>query len=219
MSSNSSPIRVVVLISGGGSNLQALIDGQQQNRLAIRLVAVISNKASAYGLERARQAGIATEVLSHKAYADRASYDQALMALIDSHQPDLLVLAGFMRILTPDFTRHYLGRNLNIHPSLLPKYPGLHTHRRALSAGDQEHGASVHFVTDELDGGPVILQARVPILVGDSEDDLAARVLVQEHQIYPQVVQWFAEGRLQLHAGRACLDGQPIPASGINWPI
>ena len=208
------PTRVVVLISGSGSNLQALIDGQSDGSLPIEIVAVISNKANAYGLERAKQAGITTEVLSHKHFEERASYDQALMRLIDGHNPQLLVLAGFMRILTPQFTQHYLGRTLNIHPSLLPKYPGLHTHRRALEAGDTRHGASIHFVTAELDGGPVILQAQVPILPNDTEDTLAARVLQQEHKIYPQAVRWFAEGRVVLKDGKAVLDGKELGPQG-----
>ena len=209
--------RVVVLISGSGSNLQALIDGQQSGQLNIEIAAVISNKASAYGLTRAQEAGITTETLSHRDFADRESYDQALMQLIDSYQPDLLVLAGFMRILTAGFTEHYLGRTLNIHPSLLPKYPGLHTHQRALDAGDSEHGVSVHFVTAQLDGGPVIAQARVPIEAGDDADALAARVLKQEHRLYPAVVQWFAQGRLTLAEDCALLDGAAIPPQGADW--
>ncbi|WP_317931582.1 phosphoribosylglycinamide formyltransferase [Halioxenophilus sp. WMMB6] len=213
---NRAPLRVVVLISGSGSNLQALIDGQQQGLLDIDIVAVLSNKADAYGLIRAETAGIATRVLNHRDFADRDSYDQALITCIDEFEPQLLVLAGFMRILTPTFTQHYLGRTLNIHPSLLPKYPGLHTHQRALEAGDSEHGASVHFVTAELDGGPVILQARVPVESGDTEDSLAARVLTQEHIIYAQVVQWFAEGRLRLNGDRAELDGAPLSTTGAS---
>lgn len=216
MSSVNSATRVVVLISGSGSNLQALIDGQNDGSLNIEIGAVISNKASAYGLERAKQAGIATEVLSHKGYAERAQYDAALMACIDQYQPQLLVLAGFMRILTPEFTHHYLGRTLNIHPSLLPKYPGLHTHQRAIDAGDAEHGASIHFVTAELDGGPVIVQGRVPVEADDTADTLAQRVLTVEHKLYPQAVQWFAEGRLQLRDGKAWLDGAALPAEGAH---
>ena len=163
--------RIVVLISGSGSNLQAFIDtlhGRQAN-----IVAVISNRDDAFGLQRAAKAGISTAVLSHRSFADRTSYDQALAALIDSHAPDLVILAGFMRILTAEFAHHYQGRLLNIHPSLLPKYPGLHTHQRALESGDLEHGATVHFVTEELDGGPAILQSHVPVLADDTPESLA----------------------------------------------
>ncbi|EIC20406.1 phosphoribosylglycinamide formyltransferase [Thiorhodovibrio frisius] len=207
------PLAVVVLISGSGSNLQALIDGQQGGDLPIVIRAVISNVPDVRGLERAEAAGISTAVLNHRLFDDRAAFDTALMALIDSFDPALVVLAGFMRILTPDFVRHYLGRLLNIHPSLLPKYQGLHTHARALAAGDSEHGATVHFVTEELDGGPPILQARVPVLPDDDDDRLAARVLKQEHKIYPEAVRWFASGRLCLDPDkRARLDGKLLTA-------
>lgn len=206
--------RIVVLISGSGSNLQALLNQAEAAQLGGDIVAVISNKAEAYGLERARIAGVPTAVLSHQGYADREGYDAALMQLIDGFRPDLVVLAGFMRILTPAFVRHYQGRMLNIHPSLLPKYQGLHTHRRAIEAGDEEHGCSVHFVTEELDGGPVILQARVPIFEGDDEAAVAARVLVQEHAIYPLVTRWFCDGRLAMRDGLAVLDGKALPAQG-----
>lgn len=210
MPAERAPLSVVALISGSGSNLQALIDAQEQGA-PFRIRAVISNEPDAFGLERARRHGIATKVLNHRDYPDRASFDTALAAVIDDHDPGLVVLAGFMRILTPTFVEHYLGRMFNIHPSLLPKYQGLHTHRRALDAGDTEHGASVHFVTAELDGGPVVLQARVPVLPGDDPDTLAARVLKQEHVIYPTVVRWFAEGRLRLDAdGRPHLDGEVL---------
>lgn len=206
------PLTVVALISGSGSNLQALIDAQTAGAPFV-LCAVISNEPDAFGLERARRHGIPTAVLNHRDYPDRASFDQALAALIDSYAPELVVLAGFMRILTPEFVARYLGRLLNIHPSLLPKYQGLHTHQRALDAGEHEHGASVHFVTAELDGGPVILQARVPVLADDDAATLAARVLQREHVIYPAVVRWFAEGRLQLgDDGCAYLDGVALTA-------
>lgn len=202
--------RVLVLISGSGSNLQALIDADWGIQ-RVRIIGVISNRADAFGVQRAAQAGIPTRVLNHEYHADRASFDRALSAAIDDFQPSLVLLAGFMRILTPEFVAHYPGRLLNIHPSLLPKYRGLHTHRRVLEAGDPVHGASVHFVTAELDGGPVILQARVPVLPDDTADLLAARVLRQEHQIYPEVVRWFAAGRLQLSAtGQVMLDQQPL---------
>ncbi len=206
--------RIVVLISGNGSNLQSLLDQAANRRLNGKVVAVISNKADAYGLERARAAGVATAVLPGKDYAERERFDADLMALIDSHQPDLLVLAGFMRILTPGFVRHYAGRMLNIHPSLLPKYQGLNTHQRAIDAGDAEHGCSVHFVTEELDGGPVVLQARVPVFAEDDAAAVAERVQVQEHAIYPLAVRWFCDGRLAMKDGRAWLDGTPLPPQG-----
>ena len=215
--SESPPLPVVALISGSGSNLQALIDAQLAG-LPIRLAAVISNRADAYGLERARRHSIPAEVLNHRDYPDRDAYDADLQHLIDGYAPGLVVLAGFMRILTPAFVAHYQGRLLNIHPSLLPKFPGLHTHQRALDAGETEHGASVHFVTAELDGGPVILQARVPVLPGDDTGTLAARVLEQEHVIYPRVVDWFAAGRLRLgEDGRPWLDGKPVAGAVRQW--
>ncbi|WP_312763216.1 phosphoribosylglycinamide formyltransferase [Stutzerimonas balearica] len=207
---------VVVLISGSGSNLQALIDSQGPTN-PMRIVAVISNRADAYGLERARAAGIPTRVLSHRDYADREAFDSALVKAVDAYGPDLVVLAGFMRILTAGFVCHYRGRLLNIHPSLLPRHKGLDTHRRALEAGDPEHGCSVHFVTEELDGGPVALQAGVPIAPGESLDALVERVHQQEHLIYPLAVRWFAEGRLRLAEQGAMLDGQLLPASGYRY--
>ncbi|MFN6969312.1 MAG: phosphoribosylglycinamide formyltransferase [Rheinheimera sp.] len=205
---------IVVLISGSGSNLQAIIDACAAGFIAGRISAVISNKAGVYGLQRAADADIPAVVLDHKSYVDRQSYDVALQQTIDSYQPDLVVLAGFMRILTPDFVGHYLGRLLNIHPSLLPKYQGLHTHQRALDAGDTQHGCSVHFVTAELDGGPVILQAKVPIFAGDDAAQIAERVHEQEHRIYPLVVRWFCQGRLQQQADKALLDGQILSDHG-----
>ncbi|MBF0255366.1 MAG: phosphoribosylglycinamide formyltransferase [Gammaproteobacteria bacterium] len=213
MSISCNPIdfNVVVLISGSGSNLQALIDAQAAGA-PYRIAAVISNRADAYGLQRAAQAGIATQVLDHREYPDRESYDQALIAAIDQFQPSLLALAGFMRILSAGFVRHYSGRLLNIHPSLLPKYKGLHTHQRALDAGDQEHGCSVHFVSEELDGGPVILQAKVAVLPEDSADALATRVLKREHFIYPLCLRWFAEDRLRLNQGQVELEGAALAA-------
>lgn len=186
---------IVVLISGSGSNLQSIIDASQQD-LPVEIRAVISNKADAYGLTRAKLAGIPTAVLDHKGYPDRDSYDAALRDLIDGYAPELVVLAGFMRILSDDFVRHYEGRMMNIHPSLLPKYRGLNTHARAIEAGDREAGCTVHFVTPELDAGPAILQARVPIEEGDTAESLAARVLEQEHRIYPEAIRKFAEGEL-----------------------
>ncbi|MBD2838236.1 phosphoribosylglycinamide formyltransferase [Pseudomonas sp. JM0905a] len=205
---------VVVLISGSGSNLQALIDSITGDDHPARIRAVISNRADAFGLERARKAGIDTRVLDHKAYADREAFDAALIEVIDAYKPQLVVLAGFMRILTPGFVRHYQGRLLNIHPSLLPKYKGLHTHQRALEAGDSEHGCSVHFVTEELDGGPLVVQALIPVESDDTPESLAQRVHVQEHRIYPLAMRWFAEGRLRLGQDGAELDGQALPPSG-----
>jgi len=205
---------IVVLISGSGSNLQAILDACAAGFIAGRVSAVISNKADVFGLQRANDAGVPALVLDHKQFADRQTYDTALMALIDQHQPDLVVLAGFMRILTPAFVGHYQGRLLNIHPSLLPKYQGLHTHQRAIEAGDQQHGCSVHFVTAELDGGPVVLQAKVPIFAGDAVAVVAERVHEQEHRIYPLVVRWFCQDRLQHQSDKALLDGQILSANG-----
>ncbi|MCQ1059446.1 phosphoribosylglycinamide formyltransferase [Photobacterium sp. DNB23_23_1] len=206
---------IVVLISGNGSNLQAMIDACESGIIKdARISAVLSNKADAYGLERARQAGIDALHLCAADYADRAAFDQAMADRIDSYQPDLVILAGFMRILSGDFVRHYQGRMLNVHPSLLPKYTGLNTHQRAIDAGDEEHGTSVHFVTEELDGGPVILQAKVPIFAGDNADDVMARVQEQEHRIYPMVANWCLQSRVVMTGGKAVLDGSPLPLSG-----
>lgn len=205
---------IVVLISGQGSNLQALIDACGDGRINARICAVFSNKAQAYGLERAREAGIPASALNPADYPDRDAFDQALAQQIDLCQPDLVVLAGYMRILSPRFVQRYASRMLNIHPSLLPKYPGLHTHRQAIGNGDGEHGTSVHFVTDELDGGPIILQAKVPIFPQDDEEEVIERVQTQEHAIYPLVVGWFIEGRLKMHDAAAWLDGLKLPAQG-----
>lgn len=207
--------RLVVLISGSGSNLQAFIDACRDPAYPCTVAAVISNRPGVRGLERATAAGIASEVLDHTRFASREEFDAALLARVDAYRPDLVILAGFMRILTPGFVRHYAGRLLNIHPSLLPKYPGLHTHRRALEAGDAEHGATVHFVTADLDGGPPVVQTRVAVLPGDDEATLAARVLEHEHLIYPLAARLFAEGRLRLREGRAELDGAALPAHGM----
>jgi len=210
--------RIVVLISGSGTNLQAIIDASKNSDYPGDIVGVVSNKAGAYGLARAENAGIVNIALSHKDFDCRASYDQALMTEIDKFTPDVIVLAGFMRILTPAFVQHYQGQLLNIHPSLLPKYQGLNTHQRAIDAGDTEHGVSVHFVTEELDGGPIILQAKVPVFDGDSSDDLAARVHEQEHRIYPLVVKWFCQNRLRMHKNaeqeQAILDNNVLTDSG-----
>jgi len=194
--------QIVILISGRGSNMEALIAARDAGRLPVAIAAVISNRPDAAGLATAARAGIATRHLDHKAFASREDFDAALADCIDGYAPDLVVLAGFMRILSEGFVRHYEGRLMNIHPSLLPSFPGLHTHQRALDEGVRIHGCTVHFVTPALDHGPVVIQAAVPVLDGDSEETLAARILVQEHRIYPQAVRWFAEDRLRLEDGR-----------------
>jgi phosphoribosylglycinamide formyltransferase-1 len=200
---------VVVLISGSGTNLQAIIEAA----LPIEIRAVISNRAEAPGLERARRAGIPALYLDPKRYPDRAAYDAALRELIDQQGAKLVVLAGFMRILGEAFVRHYEGRLVNVHPSLLPKFRGLDTHARCLAAGECEHGTTVHFVSPDLDAGPVIIQARVPVLPGDTPETLAARVLGEEHRIYPLAIRWFAEGRLRLHQGKCWLDGRQVESA------
>jgi len=205
-------LRVVVLVSGRGSNLKAIAAQADAGALPVRIEAVVSDRADAGALDWARDRGIPAVVLSPRDFADREAYGRALGDLVEGYAPQLVVLAGFMRILSDEFVLRFAGRMLNIHPSLLPRYPGLHTHRRALEAGDPEHGASVHFVTPELDGGPVVLQARVPVLPGDDEDTLAARVLREEHVIYPRCVGWFAAGRLALRDGAVWLDGRPLDA-------
>lgn len=210
--------RLVILISGSGSNLQAFINQCQTGQLKAEIAAVIANKADAYGLERAKQAGIKTEVIDHKQFASREAFDVALAAAVEAYQPDAVILAGFMRILTASFVTRFLGRLLNIHPSLLPKYPGLNTHQRALDAKDSIAGASVHFVTAELDGGPVIIQASVPINANDTAKTLAQRVLEQEHRIYPLATQWLLEGRLQLHEDGAYLDNKKLAPHGADNP-
>ena len=216
------PRRVVVLISGSGSNLQALLDAQEHDELGGEIIAVVSNVSDAYGLERAREAGVIAEVVDPARFRhfhderDRDLYDAELIRIIDHHQPDLVVLAGFMRILSKAFVLRYHGRLLNIHPSLLPAYRGLHTHRRALEEGATLHGASVHFVTEELDGGPVVVQAAVPVEPEDDESALAERVLTREHLIYPMTVRWFLDGRLQLADQGPTLDGHPLPGSGLR---
>ena len=206
--------RIVVLISGNGTNLQAIIDACKLEEYPGEVVGVLSNQADAYGLTRAADSDIKNESISHKSFGSREDYDKALVKAIDAYEPDLIVLAGFMRILTPEFVQHFQGKLINIHPSLLPKYQGLNTHQRAIDAGDKEHGVSVHFVTEELDGGPVILQAKVPVFDGDVADDLAQRVHEQEHRIYPLVVKWFCEERLSMNDETALMDGSVLSASG-----
>lgn len=205
-------LKIAVLISGSGSNLQAIIDAIARGEVTARIAGVLSNRADAYGLVRAGQHGIPTAVIAHGDYPDRDAFDRALIGQVDAWDVDVVVLAGFMRILTADFVAHYEGRLLNIHPSLLPKHKGLHTHRRALEAGDAEHGCSVHFVTAELDGGPVVAQARVPVQPGDTEDRLAARVHMAEHRLYPQVLGWLASGELEYRDGQPRFQGHPLAA-------
>ncbi|MUK45488.1 phosphoribosylglycinamide formyltransferase [Aliivibrio fischeri] len=207
---------IVVLVSGNGSNLQAFIDACGNKIPNARIAAVISNKSDAYGLQRAIDADINVHSLNAKAYDSRELYDDALATLIDLHKPDVIILAGFMRILSEAFVTRYQGKMLNIHPSLLPKYTGLHTHQRAIDAGDKEHGTSVHFVTPELDGGPVILQAKVPIFENDNAEDVASRVQAQEHVIYPMIANWLVEERLTMVDGKAILDGTELGLSGLE---
>jgi phosphoribosylglycinamide formyltransferase-1 len=205
---------IVVLISGNGSNLQAIINHIKDGKIDGEIKAVISNVEDVYGLQRAQQAGIESLVVSHRDYASREEYDTALLANVEKFKPDLIILAGFMRILTPYFVNFYTGKLLNIHPSLLPKYKGLNTHQRAIDNYDTEHGASIHFVSPELDGGPVILQAKVPIFEEDSAADLASRVQEQERQIYPLVVKWFCNDRLMMQQGKAFLDNEVLEEQG-----
>jgi phosphoribosylglycinamide formyltransferase 1 len=192
---------IVILISGRGSNMEAVVRAAAAEQWPARIAAVISNKADAKGLEFAQSHGIATAVVANKDFASRELFDAALRATIDGFSPDLVVLAGFMRILTAPFVEHYAGRMLNIHPSLLPLFPGLHTHQQALDAGVAEHGATVHFVTAELDHGPMVAQARVPVLAGDTEATLSARVLVEEHKLYPHAIRLFVENKLRIEDG------------------
>ncbi len=204
------PLSLVVLVSGGGSNLQAIIEAVQSGAIKATIAAVISNNAAAYGLERARLADIPAISLVHTDYKSRDAFDQALQQTIDEYSPELVVLAGFMRLLGDDFVNHYAGRILNIHPSLLPKYRGLNTHQRALDAGESQHGATVHFVTPALDSGPLIIQASVAINNNDNATTLAARVLEQEHRIYPLAITWFVEQRLRLEQGQVLLDDEVL---------
>lgn len=209
--------RVAVLVSGNGTNLQAIMDHLAAGALPAEICGVFSDRAGIFGLERARRAGIPAHAVPYADFPTRSAAEAELGARLAELAPDLVVLAGFMRILTPAFVTHYSGRLLNIHPSLLPKHKGLHTHQRALEAGDSEHGCSVHFVTEELDGGPLVVQAVLPVLADDTPDSLAQRVHQAEHQIYPLAVRWFAEGRLRLGPQGCLLDGQALPAQG--WQI
>lgn len=209
--------RLAILISGRGSNMQAFIDACTSGELEAEIAVVLSNNPDAAGLTRAQQAGIPTRAVNHHDYGSREEFDGALVEVLHEYRPDLVLLAGFMRILTPVFISPFAGRLFNIHPSLLPKYPGLHTHQRALDAGDSEAGVTVHFVTPELDGGPPVIQARVPVLPDDSADSLAQRVLGLEHLIYPIAVRWHLQRRLELTDQGAFLDGKRIPASGVQY--
>lgn len=208
---------LAILASGAGSNMQAIADACASGALPARIAVVGSNRPHAGVLERAGKAGIDSVVVDHRDYPVREDFDRAMLSALQPFAPDLVVLAGFMRILTPEFVAPFRGRLLNIHPSLLPKYPGLGTHARAIAAGDREHGATVHFVTEELDGGPPVLQGKVPITDDDTADTLARRVLDVEHRIYPLAIGWYVAGRLRLAAGGATMDGEHIPASGIAY--
>ncbi len=207
---------VVVLISGRGSNLQAIIDQRDHGDLPVDIRAVISSRADTEGLERARRAGLENVVVDREAFPTRAQFEQDLVQRIDSYGPELVVLAGFMLILGPDFVRHYSGRLINIHPSLLPRFRGLNTHERALKAGVRYHGASVHFVTPDVDGGPIIIQAPVTVRPNDTPQTLASRVLEEEHRILPQAIRWFAQGRLSMDNGQVLLDGHSCAHQGTG---
>jgi len=208
--------RIVVLISGSGSNLQAIIDACREERIPGTVVGVISNEPSAYGLTRALQANIVAVGLSHRDYDSRKTYDEALADLIETFSPDLIVLAGFMRILTPAFVKKYEGRLINIHPSLLPDYPGLNTHQRVLADRRASHGATVHFVTEDLDGGPIIIQGKIAIVPSDTEGTLAQKVHEVEHEIYPKAIAWFASGRLSLEGNQVMLDDGLLSDRGVT---
>jgi len=207
---------IVVLISGSGSNLQAIIDAIKARQLNAEIRAVISNRADAFGIDRAKQAGITTHIIDHREHADRESFDQAMMQIIDSYQPALVVLAGFMRILSDEFVNHYQDRMINIHPSLLPEFRGLNTHQRVLEAGRDKHGVSIHYVTSELDSGPLVIQAMVNIENSDTADSLAEKIHQQEHVIYPMVIQWLAEERLQCKNNQLFFNHQPL-TSPLIW--
>lgn len=215
---NTPALNIVVLISGSGSNLQAMIDAIEQGQLNAKISAVISNRPNVKGLQRAQAAGITTHVIDHTEYASREAFDQQLMTLIDQYQPQLVVLAGFMRILTDELVARYAGRMLNIHPSLLPEFRGLHTHQRALDAGVAQHGVSIHYVSNELDGGPLVLQAVIDVNQSDNTESLQQRIHQLEHIIYPMVIQWVAENRLEVINQQVYLDRQALtsPAKWIN---
>jgi phosphoribosylglycinamide formyltransferase-1 len=209
--------RIVFLVSGNGSNAQAIIDQCRNDYINGEVVALISNRPNAYALVRAEQSNIATQCIDHTKYAERHLFDNALASCITKLQPDLIVLAGFMRILTTDFVAQFEGKMLNIHPSLLPKYPGLNTHQRAIESGDTNHGASVHFVTSELDGGPVVLKSQIKIREADTPNELAERVAKTEWKIYPEVVKWFCEDRLQWINGAVYFDNKMLQSNGMVY--
>ena len=202
-------MKTAILISGSGTNLQAFIDRVADGALALDIGLVFSNRADAFGLERAKRAGIPTACIRHQDFADREAFDRAVAAELDRYGPDLIVLAGFMRILSPWFVARYRGRILNIHPALLPKFPGLDTHQRALDAGEEWHGSTVHFVTEELDGGPRILQGRLRVVPGETADELQQRVQTIEHRIYPEAAGLVGAGRVTFRDGETWIDGQP----------
>jgi len=206
--------RIVILISGRGSNLQSILDA----KLDAQIAAVISNNPAASGIDIARSAGVDTAVIDHRAFPDRASFEAVLADKVDSYRPDLLVLAGFMRILTEGFIKRFRNRIMNIHPSLLPAFPGVETHRRALQEGVRIHGCTVHFVTPDLDHGPIVVQAAVPVLPGDDEDRLAARVLEQEHRIYPEAIRWYLDGRLKFDGNRVTVSAGRSAPDAMVWP-
>jgi phosphoribosylglycinamide formyltransferase-1 len=206
--------QLVILISGSGSNLQTFIDQCASGELNANIACVISNKATAFGLERAKKAGIHTEIVDHKEYASREAFDDALASTVNAYSPDLVILAGFMRILTPAFVEQFQGKIINIHPSLLPKYTGLNTHQRAIDAGESFAGATVHFVTAELDGGPAILQAQVPIAKNETAESLAAKVLIKEHQIFTEAAKWCLNKHVYLKADGAYIDQNKLPPQG-----
>jgi phosphoribosylglycinamide formyltransferase-1 len=205
---------IVVLLSGNGSNLQALIDAQ--DRLDFEIRAVISNCADAYGLIRAQQSNIPTEILPHQNFVSREQFDHALQESIDKYTPKLIVLAGFMRRLGNEIVKHFTGRMINIHPSLLPKYPGLNPHQKVIAAGDHEHGVSIHFVTDDLDAGPIICQTKLQVAPADNAETLKSRIHQLEHLLYPLTIQWFAEGKIKLKKDQVLLDGIPLNPKGYN---
>lgn len=211
--------RVVILLSGRGSNLQAVLEHIERHDFAAEVVGVISNRPGAGGLAIAHAAGVSSACIDHREHGDRASFERVLSTTIDAFEPDLLLLAGFMRVLTPAFVRHYGARMLNIHPSLLPDHRGLDTHAKALARGDRWHGASVHVVTPELDAGPVIAQVVVPVLADDDPASLAARVQQGEHLLYPTVLEWYAAGRLILDDEAVRLDGEVLPATGMRFAL
>jgi len=206
------PLSLAVLISGRGSNMVAIAQACAAGRINASIGQVISDQAAAAGIETARHLGLATQIIARNAFSDAATFESELTRALDERSPGLVACAGFMRILSAAFVTRYTGRMLNIHPSLLPRYRGLHTHRRALAAGDAEHGASVHFVTPQLDSGPIVLQSRLAVGAGDTEETLAARVLASEHRIYPVVIGWFADGRVALRNEKVWFDGAPLVA-------